>query len=225
MEEELPLPIRMWRRHEMPCATIHLSALETRMPNKKKSRPARKPGSAKKRARKGLRETASQQASAPAAVLDAQKLKDLYSSMLKCRMLGDKMRELASAQAAGAGETAPGGEAVLAGAVAHALPQDSVIAVKNQLLAEFLFSQGARLNTLLAEFKKAAESAPGPAEGTPYDAHTALARAMSKANEMKGSTKVSFVFCGDEAAALAFQLDMLGLVARHKLPLVCLIET
>ena len=204
------------------------------MPNKKKSRPAaRKSGSAKKRARKEPRETASQQASA-AAVLDAQKLKDLYSSMLKCRMLGDKMRELSSAQAAGgASEIAPGREAVLVGAVAHARPEDSVIAVQNQPLAEFIFSQGAQLNTLLASFKKAAVAsfkkaaagAPDPAGAASHGAHVALAHGMSRANEMKGSAKVSFVFCGDATAALASQLDTLGLVARNKLPLVCLIET
>ena len=141
-------------------------------------------------------------------------------------MLGDKMRQLSSAQGAGDGnKIAPGREAVLAGAVAHALPEDAVFAVENQLLAEFIFSQGTQVKALLAPFSQAADSAAGPAAATPYAAHIALARGMSKANEMKDSKKVCFVFCGDDAAALAFQLDTLGLVAKHKLPLVCLIET
>lgn len=200
-----------------------LRTLETRMPNQKK-RSARKPGRAgKKRAEQKSRPpaaSAAKDASVPAAVLDARKLQGLYSSMLQCRALSAKLKELSAPANSAANHAVFGHEAILVGAAAHAVPGDSIVAAQHDLLAQFI--QGASLETLRAHLSPENAAAANAANTPP--AQPLLARSMTLAGDMKGSGKVAFVFCGENAAPGAAPYEALAAAARQKLPLVCLVE-
>ncbi|HZD95669.1 MAG TPA: hypothetical protein VE133_15505, partial [Candidatus Sulfotelmatobacter sp.] len=158
----------------------------------------------------------------PAAVLDSTKLKELYSTMLKCRRLTEKVRDLAAASGLNApNETLSGREALLVGAAAHALAQDSIITAKNTLLAEFI--KGAQLSTLLENFLDCA-NAVQMTDTDGDSARLALARRMLLMNEAKAGKRVLFAFWGEDQAAASSQNEALALAAKDKLPLVCLVE-
>src|SRR5436305_2012615 len=112
------------------------------MPNRKTSRTKKKPtlgkASAKRAKKKSIEPSARKpaQSSPAAAALDSERLKDLYSRMLKCRLLGEKLHEYFTAQGEQK-EMAPGREAILVGAASHAQPEDSIFVAQNRVLAEF----------------------------------------------------------------------------------------
>jgi TPP-dependent pyruvate/acetoin dehydrogenase alpha subunit len=199
------------------------------MPNKNKKKPATRKSGAKKRPDKtsmpAARNTAAsnvQAADTPASVLDSKKLQGLYSSMLQCRMLSGKLQELsASENFSPANGAVSGYEAVLVGAAAHALPQDLIIAARNDALAQFM--QGAPVEKLLAQ-RVSTDRGPAMGMANTSPAQRSLAHGMRLAQEMKGAGKAVLVFCGEDAAAAASRQEALALAARQKLPLVCLIE-
>src|SRR5262245_12149322 len=84
-----------------------------------------------------------------AAVLSPEKLRDLYATMLKCRMLNEKVRSTwpqgnLVTRAAGVER-----EAVLAGAIAHVVPGDETVTAENGFLAAFI--RGAHLTSILPQ--------------------------------------------------------------------------
>lgn len=119
-------------------------------------------------------------------------------------------------------QTAPGREAVLVGALAHSRREDAIVAAEDSFLAGFL--RGDSLHSRLALlFSNISASAPIPEMVSP--GQFALIRGMGKAKELLDSGKVALVFCGEDPSALAFQNEALALAAKHKAPVVCLIET
>jgi pyruvate dehydrogenase E1 component alpha subunit len=154
--------------------------------------------------------------SAPAAVLNEQKLQHLYSSMLKCRMLARRVQEISTSPQ----ENVAGREAVLAGALAHLQREDSVVVAHSAFLAGFL--RGEPLNALAAQ---QLSNTAGPAHEKASPAQLALAQGMGLAKKLLGSGKVVLAFCGQDPAVPGFQQEALALAAKHKAPIVCLIET
>src|SRR5215470_148392 len=159
---------------------------------------------------------------APVAVLSPERLQQLYSSMLKCRILQERVQEISAIGQSTLQENTARREAVLAGTLAHARREDSITSAENVFLTSFLC--GDLLNSLLMQlFSNAAQPASNNKKISP--AHLALARGMGQAKEMFDSGRVALVFCGEDPAALAFQTEALALAAKYKAPVVCLIET
>ena len=159
---------------------------------------------------------------APAAVLTSERLQQLYSSMLKCRILQNRVQEVSVPVQPSLQKNSAGREAVLVGALAHARLQDSITAAENILLASFL--HGNSLNTLLTQLASTTANTAPDSKKTPPP-QFALARAMDQAREMFNSGRIALVFCGEDPAALAFQTEALAQAAKYKSPVVCLIET
>jgi TPP-dependent pyruvate/acetoin dehydrogenase alpha subunit len=159
----------------------------------------------------------------PAAVLISDKLKDLYASMLRCRMLSQKAGEWhLSAQR----ESIPAArqrEAVVVGALAHVLPQDSVAVASEGFLASLM--KGTPLGKIRSQWIAAAQAESTANDKRGSRAQRCMASAMTLANEAKGGAKIVVSLPGEDASALAFHLDALALAAKHKLPLVCVVET
>src|SRR5215467_12771619 len=82
------------------------------------------------------------------AVLNSGKLRELYSTMLQCRMLTECGQVSASLKECVIDEAEAGREAVLVGAVTHALPEDSVVMARGSFLARYI--RRAPLASLLA---------------------------------------------------------------------------
>jgi TPP-dependent pyruvate/acetoin dehydrogenase alpha subunit len=140
-------------------------------------------------------------AAAPAAVLDSDRLKSLYATMLRCRQLSRQMPRPSS------GESIPVREAVLVGAASHALPEDKVIA------------GSASLQWLIAQLFPA-----GDLHAKHSLDHSALQHGMKVAGEFKGQKKAVIVFCQADMAADEIE-NALGRAAKEKLPLVCVAES
>ncbi|HEU4413577.1 MAG TPA: thiamine pyrophosphate-dependent enzyme [Candidatus Angelobacter sp.] len=156
-------------------------------------------------------------------VLNPQKLRELYSSMVKCRMLGKKVQTLSRTGTT----TEPGREAVLVGAAAHLLPDDAIAMAKDGFLASFV--RGTPLHSILSQALAAQDTAANTSTAQNHAngsaAQLSMATGMTLAPAMKDTGKVALVFPGEDTGAIEFHHDSLVLAAKHKLPLVCLIES
>jgi TPP-dependent pyruvate/acetoin dehydrogenase alpha subunit len=112
-------------------------------------------------------------------------------------------------------------EAVLAGALAHSRRDDYVATAQNAVLANLL--RGDEPALVLAQLFSQHGGGNEPPQATP--GQLALIKAMGAARDLLGSTRVALAFCGADPAALSFQKEALALAAKHKAPVVCLIET
>jgi TPP-dependent pyruvate/acetoin dehydrogenase alpha subunit len=176
------------------------------MRNKNKSKRQRKPAAPAAASRSASKKKAKpaqknrKQAGAPATVLDSDRLKSLYATMLRCRQLSKKMPRPSDAESISARE------AVLVGAASHALPEDQVIAgsASLQWLIAQLFSAG---NFHADSF-----------------GHSSLQHGMAVAGEFKGQKKAVIVFCRADMAVDGIE-NALARAAREKLPLVCVAES
>src|SRR5262249_184042 len=119
-----------------------------------------------------------------------------------------------------------GGEAVLVGAVTHALPGDSIVLAQGSFLARYI--RRAPLTSVLAYLFASgmtAAMAGAGEEKSQGPAQLTMAKSMTLAHKAAGKPIIALAFPGSDAAALPFHYDALALAARHKLSLVCLIET
>jgi TPP-dependent pyruvate/acetoin dehydrogenase alpha subunit len=165
------------------------------------------------------------------AVLNSGKLRELYSTMLQCRMLVERrLALLASSNKAPRDEPDARREAVLVGAATHALPGDSIAVAHSSSLVRHirrtpLASAVVHLLAEGAERTDAAESSSAGEKGHGSPAQLSMIQGMTLAHKAAGSSTLVLVFPGEDPAALAFHYDALALAARHRLPLVCLVET
>jgi pyruvate dehydrogenase E1 component alpha subunit len=175
------------------------------------SRPARRKAAAKKK----------KIDTAVLAVLNADKLKELYSTMMKCRILAERIRGTGSQKSQ---RVVTGIEATLVGAGAHLLPQDCIALEHGSFSASLI--KGTPLHLIVARNQVsqtgngAGESGPG-ADGA---ATLNMAKGLALAQEMKGKGAVMLIFCAHDAESLAFDPEAMAMAATQKLPFVSLVE-
>src|SRR6476660_4485412 len=112
--------------------------------------PARKGRSSKPKPRPVTRKARAKKEKideAALAVLNADKLKELYITMVKCRMLTERIRGMREAKRKQV-RAIPGLEATLVGAGAHLLAQDCIALEHNGFLASLI--KGTPLGLILA---------------------------------------------------------------------------
>jgi TPP-dependent pyruvate/acetoin dehydrogenase alpha subunit len=154
---------------------------------------------------------------APGAVLDQQKLQQLYSSMLKCQMLRQRLQQISPAPRLVAGR-----EAVLAGALAHSRAGDNVMTAENRALVDML--RGESLGSVLSELASDAPSGEPSQPASSSHRQLALMRGTEKAKDLVGSGNAVLVFCGDNPEEHASRREALALAAKGKAPVVCFVE-
>ncbi|HET9282182.1 MAG TPA: thiamine pyrophosphate-dependent enzyme [Candidatus Angelobacter sp.] len=199
------------------------------MPDKKKKQlkaaPKRRKAKRAKSKPSGSATKSQKTKTVVAAVLDSQKLQSLYATMLKTRLLSQRAGEILSAQQKD--NTTAGREAVLVGAIAHALPGDSTVAAQNSLLTSFI--RGTPLKSVFEQIIPAGQQSSNgsTADMSRIDSSSGsiLARGMALANEIKGTPSVILVFTREFSADRDAPYEELALAAQSKLPLVCLAET
>ena len=148
-------------------------------------------------------------------VLEAGKLKDLYSTMVKCRLLAERIHGNQNTNAQ-MGEFTSGLEAMFVGAGAHLLPHDCVALEHGGFIASLI--KGTPLRMILSRSTRTDEDFTGAPE-------LSMNTAFTLAQEMKGQRAVTLMFCPKSTRALAFDPQIMGLAASEKLPLVTLMET
>jgi TPP-dependent pyruvate/acetoin dehydrogenase alpha subunit len=199
------------KKNKTATATARRKASSTRA-----SRSAPRKASAKKK----------KPANIVQAVLNAAKLRELYSTMVKCRMLAERMY---GAQISQQPDRAISGlEATLVGAGAHLLPQDCIALEHSGFIASLI--KGTPLRVILARTRaKQANNGAGktvsPAREAAASMKPSMATGVALAQEMKGRGAVTLMFCIKDGGKLAFDPDAMSLAASQKLPMVCLVES
>ena len=107
-----------------------------------KTKPARKPSAKKTSAKKQKTEPE------VLPVLNAEKLKELYATMVKCRMLAERVQS----ERTGECNSVLGFEATLVGAGAHLLAKDCIAMEHSSFVASLI--KGTPLHSILARNKE-----------------------------------------------------------------------
>jgi acetoin:2,6-dichlorophenolindophenol oxidoreductase subunit alpha len=208
------------------------------MPSKKKKKPA---ANAKKQKGKSLRAKprsgrkpfakkipAKKQKTEPEVlpVLNAEKLKELYATMVKCRMLAQRVQSDHTENRSS--NSVLGFEAALVGAGAHLLSKDFIAMEHSSFVASLI--KGTPLHSVLA--CNSAHQTSGIGEAAAASKHdgngvTALSMQtiLSLTAEMITKGAVMLMFCTHNAETLIFDSAAMAVAATQKLPLVCLVES
>lgn len=180
-----------------------------------KSRYSRKPSAKKTLAKK-------QQTAEIPPVLNAEKLKELYATMVKCRMLAERMQKERSVN-----NSVLGFEAALVGAGAHLLSKDCIALEQDSFVASLV--KGTPLHCILARNNAHQSNGAGKVIALKQDDNDTttltIETVLSLAADMKGKNAVVLMFCTQDAETLRFDSAAMATAATQKLPLVCLIES
>ncbi len=160
-------------------------------------------------------------------VLIAHKLKELYSTMVKCRMLTERVQSFHPSARMTHGEIF-GLEAMLVGAGAHLLPQDCMALEHGGFIASLI--KGTPLRSIVSQTQTAENGNPGTSP--PSSAQTGgksatltMTAVLQLAESMKGSGAVTLMCCTRDPKTLIFSSDAMARAATQKLPMVCLVES
>jgi TPP-dependent pyruvate/acetoin dehydrogenase alpha subunit len=155
-------------------------------------------------------------------VLNAEKLKELYATMVKCRMLAERMQSKRTVS-----NSVLGFEATLVGAGAHLLPKDCIALEQGSFVASLV--KGTPLHSILARNKEHQSNGMGNAIGSKQNdnatASLTVEKVLDLAADMKGKNAVVLMFCTQDAETLHFDSAAMATGATQKLPLVCLVES
>ncbi len=185
----------------------------------------------------------SKSAKAPAAsnplITDA-KLKQLYSTMLQCRLLDERFHELRGVK----GKAAPafGGEAAVVGAALDLRRDDWLAPPQNDVLGKFV--KGMPLGSILSDLRQSQSSRTPSAKGptvsaldnntSPFHilsgaanpaAQLNLASGVALALRAKNSGNIVLAFCGDTSRSGQRWQQALTFAGKHCLPLLVLVHT
>jgi len=153
-------------------------------------------------------------------VLNAEKLKELYATMVKCRMLAQRMQSDHRT-----GNSVLGFEATLVGAGAHLLQKDCIAMEHSSFVASLI--KGTPLHSIPARSSEHENNGTVEAVTPKHDAVGALSMqtVLSLAAEMRGTGAVTLMFCTHNPETLTFDSAAMAVAATQKLPLVCLVES
>lgn len=158
-------------------------------------------------------------------VLNAEKLKELYATMVKCRTLVQRMQSDHTGNRSG--NFVLGFEAALVGAGAHLLPKDCIAMEHGSFVASLI--KGTPVHSILAQNSEHQSNGTGEAAASKHDGNGVTALSMqtvlSLAAEMKRKGAVTLMFCTYNAETLTFDSAAMAVAATQKLPLVCLVES
>jgi TPP-dependent pyruvate/acetoin dehydrogenase alpha subunit len=184
-----------------------------------KTKPARKPSAKKTSTRK-------QKKIEPEVlpVLNDAKLKELYATMAKCRMLAGQMQR---DHTRSSGNSVFGFEATLVGAGAHLLAKDCIAMEHSSFVASLI--KGTSLHSILARNREHQNDGTGQTVSSPRHVNSVAALSMETvlalAAQMKEHSAVTLMFCPQNPKTLIFDPAAMAVAATQKLPLVCLVES
>ena len=151
-------------------------------------------------------------------VLNAAKLKELYATMLKCRMLAERLQHQSSSTV--------GLEAMLVGAGAHLAPQDCIAMEHGGFIASLI--KGTPLKQIHARMNEG-RSSNGTSSASAFINPTATTASMvtglSLAREKKGQKIATLMFGTQPPGAETFEAEAMAAAAIEKLPIVFLVES
>jgi pyruvate dehydrogenase E1 component alpha subunit len=168
------------------------------------------------------------------SLISDEKLLALYASLLKCRLLEERVSALCQqGKLPCAFHAAYGQEAVAVGMVIELLGEDTIGPLQGDFIAGFI--KGMPLDTLFSEFHdraiKRGKELASPAHLSyaplnvinplfPTEAQLNIATGMALANKVKGRGNVVVAFSGAEATAQDFWPEAMNFAGSQGLPIV-----
>lgn len=173
-------------------------------------------------------------ASTTKPLINDEKLKQLYSTMLKCRLLEERARILKKqARFKGNYYAAVGQEATAVGAAIDLRPEDTVAPSHRDFIVNFI--KGVPLTALFAQLygrstsPDKGRSAPAHAGYAPLNiitpastiaAQLNIGTGVALANQMQKNDKVVMAFSGEGSTSLGFWHEALNFAGVRNLPIV-----
>jgi TPP-dependent pyruvate/acetoin dehydrogenase alpha subunit len=160
------------------------------------------------------------------SLISEEKLKQLYATMLECRLLSQHALRLRNPRRAFYSSSL-GQEAIAAGCVIDLEPEDTVVLAPGGSIAGLV--KGAELSELIAQLYAPRGGEPRLAHNIICPSSTAdqgfkLASQLAHANQQKQTTNVVVAFTTAPAAASVRWGKSLQFAARHSLPLIIVVE-
>jgi pyruvate dehydrogenase E1 component alpha subunit len=147
------------------------------------------------------------------SLVSNRKLLALYSTMLKCRMIEERIRILIEqSRFTGNGCAVAGQEATAAGVAIDLLPEDTVSAFPGDLIP--LFIKGLPLVKLFAR----ASGASHPS--LTIDAQIMIATSAAIANKNSKNKRIAVIFCSRECTSHSSWQEALNSAGVHALPVI-----
>jgi TPP-dependent pyruvate/acetoin dehydrogenase alpha subunit len=160
------------------------------------------------------------------SLISDPKLKQLYATMLECRLLAQHARRLRNPRRA-LYSASLGQEAIAAGCVIDLEPGDTVVLAPGGSIGGLV--KGAELSELVAQLYAPRSGEPRLAHNiiipsSDADQRLELANQLAEANQQKQTASVVVAFATAPATASARWHRSLKFAARHSLPLVVVVE-
>ena len=147
------------------------------------------------------------------SLISDAKLKQLYVTMVQCRLLTERARRLRKAAPYRASQ---GQEAIASGCVIDLLPEDTIALSPSDGIAGLV--KGVPLADLVAQLY--APPAPSSAEGD----QLSVATAAALTNKRKKNCNVVVAITGEATTTLPCWHDALKFAARRRLPIIFVVE-
>jgi pyruvate dehydrogenase E1 component alpha subunit len=152
-------------------------------------------------------------------LISNEKLLQLYTTMLKCRMIEERARALfKQGGAAGNGFLSPGQEAAVVAVAIDLLPKDVIAPSHRDFMLHFI--EGEPLRTI---FGRLLARPDRPVEGIASQLDIATKAAQS--NKKKKNGKIAVAFCGDSSASLSSLPSAFDLASAQRLPLLFIFQS
>lgn len=159
-------------------------------------------------------------------VLNDEKLRELYATMVKCRMLAERVQSVQPSAHKSERDFA-GLEAMLVGAGAHLLSQDCIALEHSSFVSSLI--KGTPLQSILAQTQTNENGNPGLRPSSAQTSGNSITLSMTAVltltESMRGSGAITLMCCTRDPGTLIFESDAMALAATQKLPMVCLVES
>jgi TPP-dependent pyruvate/acetoin dehydrogenase alpha subunit len=169
--------------------------------------------------------TASMAGSANASLIEDAKLKQLYATMLQCRLLIQHAGSLRNQpQGKALYSVSMGQEAIATGCAIDLRPQDTIALAAHDSIPALV--KGVALSTIVARLYKRRSSATHNVISLPSNSGEQFQAAtrVALANKQKNNTNVVVAFTAAAATARSGWHDALKLSAKRSLPIIFVVE-
>jgi len=149
-------------------------------------------------------------------LISKEKLIELYSAMVMCRMIAERAGKLAREGNLSTGlDMGLGREATIAGIAIDLLPEDTLETTREAYASSFV--KGMPLDAL---FASAVRSSNGNGHGSAREKHVESACAAAKTHKAAKDGRIAIAFCDAEQARPGMWRRSLSAASRHDLPVI-----
>jgi pyruvate dehydrogenase E1 component alpha subunit len=146
------------------------------------------------------------------SLISNAKLIELYVSMVKCRLIGERAHiHLQKGKICGNDDAATGLEAIAAGVAIDLLPEDTVASSRRDLIVNFI--RGVSLDSIFGYLA-------GGDDMTSFAARVQLATGAAQANKPENNGKIAVVFSGSGFTPPGFLHEALTVAGVQQLPMI-----